>query len=188
MTQKSVDGATLEMLKVAKDQNLETVWDRWEKQQPQCGFGQLGVCCQICNMGPCRIDPFGGELRRGACGADADTIVARNLVAHDRRGTAAHSDHGRDVVHTLHLAAEGQGGYAIKDPFKLRTLAAEFGIKTDGKSDRGRRQGGRGLRRADVRPAGGRTPLDRPRAGQAAASCGASSASSRAASTARSSR
>ena len=135
MNQKSVDGATLEMLQVAKSQNIETVWDRWDKQQPQCGFGQLGVCCKICNMGPCRIDPFGGDLRQGACGADADTIVARNLVRMIAGGSAAHSDHGRDVVHTLHLAAEGQGGYAIKDPFKLRTLAAEFGIKTDGKSD-----------------------------------------------------
>jgi carbon-monoxide dehydrogenase catalytic subunit len=134
MTQKSVDGATLQMLKVAEGQNIETVWDRWEKQQPQCGFGELGVCCKICSMGPCRIDPFGGELRRGVCGADADTIVARNLVRMIAGGSAAHSDHGRDVVHTLHLAAEGQGGYSIKDPLKLRTLAAEFGIKTDGKS------------------------------------------------------
>ena len=135
MKQKSVDRATQEMIQLAQEQNLETAWDRWEKQQPQCGFGQLGVCCRICNMGPCRIDPFGGELRRGACGADADTIVARNLVRMIAGGSAAHSDHGRDVIHTLHLAAEGKGGYAIKDPLKLRRLATEFGIKVDGRSE-----------------------------------------------------
>ncbi|MBM3788716.1 MAG: anaerobic carbon-monoxide dehydrogenase catalytic subunit [Acidobacteria bacterium] len=135
MTQKSVDRATQEMIQIAADQNLEITWDRWEKQQPQCGFGQLGVCCRICNMGPCRIDPFGGEPRRGACGADADTFVARHLSRMIAAGTSAHSDHGRDVVHTLHLAAEGKGGYVIKDPLKLRRLAVEFGIKVDGQSD-----------------------------------------------------
>src|SRR5512137_1887070 len=135
MTQKSIDRATLEMIQIAQDQNLETTWDRWEKQQPQCGFGQLGLCCRLCNMGPCRIDPFGGEPRRGACGADADTFVARHLSRMIAAGTSAHSDHGRDVIHTLHLASEGKGGYVIKDPFKLRRLAVEFGIKVDGQSD-----------------------------------------------------
>ena len=135
MTQKSIDRATQEMIQLAQDQNLETTWDRWEKQQPQCGFGQLGLCCRLCNMGPCRIDPFGGEPRRGACGADADTFVARHLSRMIAAGTSAHSDHGRDVIHTLHLASEGKGGYVIKDPFKLRRLAVEFGIKVDGQSD-----------------------------------------------------
>ena len=135
MIQKSVDQATLEMIQIAEKQNLETTWDRWDKQQPQCGFGQLGVCCRICNMGPCRIDPFGGEPRLGACGADADTIVARHLSRMIAAGTAAHSDHGRDVIHTLHLAAKGEGGYVIKDALKLRRLADEFGLEVDGQSD-----------------------------------------------------
>ncbi len=135
MNQKSVDPATLEMLQIAENQHLETIWDRWEEQQPQCGFGQLGVCCKICNMGPCRIDPFGGRPQRGACGADADTIVARNLVRMVAGGAAAHSDHGRDVVHALLLAAEDKGGYVIKDPIKLRRVAAEFGVALDGHSD-----------------------------------------------------
>jgi carbon-monoxide dehydrogenase catalytic subunit len=135
MNQKSVDRASQEMIQHARDQKLETAWDRWDEQQPQCGFGQLGVCCKICNMGPCRIDPFGGEPRRGTCGADADTIVARNLARMIAGGAAAHSDHGRDVIHTLFLAAEEKGGYSIKDPVKLRRLASEFGIPADGRSD-----------------------------------------------------
>lgn len=86
-------------------------------------------------MGPCRIDPFGKGPQRGVCGADADTFTARHLARMVAAGTAAHSDHGRDVAHTLLLAAEGKGGYRIKDPVKLRKVAVEFGIGTDSKSD-----------------------------------------------------
>lgn len=50
------------------------------KQQPQCGFGELGLCCYSCGNGPCRIDPFGHGPKYGICGADADVIVARNFV------------------------------------------------------------------------------------------------------------
>jgi carbon-monoxide dehydrogenase catalytic subunit len=42
MRERSVDRATQEMLQRAKQERLETAWDRWEAQQPQCGFGQLG--------------------------------------------------------------------------------------------------------------------------------------------------
>jgi carbon-monoxide dehydrogenase catalytic subunit len=135
MRERSIDRATQEMLQRAKQERLETAWDRWEAQQPQCGFGQLGLCCRICNMGPCRIDPFGKGPQRGVCGADADTFTARHIGRMIAAGTAAHSDHGRDVAHTLLLAAEGKGGYRIKDPIKLRKVAAEFGIGSDTKSD-----------------------------------------------------
>jgi len=147
MNEKSVDRASLQMLQHAAKERLETAWDRWEAQQPQCGFGQLGVCCRICNMGPCRIDPFGREPRRGTCGADADTIVARNLVRMVAAGAAAHSDHGRDVAHTLILASEGKGGYEIKDPVKLRKVANDFGITPNGHTDQqiARELGERGL-------------------------------------------
>ncbi len=135
MKEKSVDKATQEMLQRAKKEQLETAWDRWESQQPQCGFGQLGICCRICNMGPCRIDPFGKGPQKGVCGSDADTIVARNLGRMIAAGTAAHSDHGRSVAHTLFLAAEGQGGYRVKDSEKLRRVATEYGIGLDSQGD-----------------------------------------------------
>ena len=53
------DPATADMLEYVKDKDMDLVWDRFEKQQPQCGFGDLGLCCRICSMGPCRVDPFG---------------------------------------------------------------------------------------------------------------------------------
>jgi len=50
-------------------------------------------------MGPCRINPYGEEPTLGVCGADADTIVARNLVRMIAAGASAHSDHGRKPDH-----------------------------------------------------------------------------------------
>jgi carbon-monoxide dehydrogenase catalytic subunit len=133
--EKSVDQASLKMLDKAAREGIETAWDRFEKQQPQCGFGLLGVCCRHCNMGPCRIDPFGDEPKQGVCGATADTIAARNLLRMIAAGAAAHSDHGRDIVTTLYETAAGETqGYSIKDEGKLSALAAEFGISEEGRS------------------------------------------------------
>jgi carbon-monoxide dehydrogenase catalytic subunit len=134
MAERSIDKASLEMLKKAAGENIVTVWDRLERQQPQCGFGLLGVCCRNCNMGPCRIDPFGDGPEVGVCGATADIIAARNLLRMIAAGAAAHSDHGRDIVNTLHAAATGEAqGYRITDEAKLQALAAEFGITTAGR-------------------------------------------------------
>jgi carbon-monoxide dehydrogenase catalytic subunit len=133
---RSIDPATHEMLVQAEELGIETAWDRYEAQLPQCGFGELGVCCRNCNMGPCRISPFEEEgPKLGVCGATADIIVARNLIRMIAAGAAAHSDHGRDIAHTLLLTAEGKGGgYEIKDEAKLNALAAEYGIETEGRS------------------------------------------------------
>lgn len=111
---------------------LETTWDRYKAMLPECGFGELGVCCRNCNMGTCRISPFEAQgPKKGICGATADIIVARNLIRMIAGGVAAHSDHGRDLAHTLLLTAEGRsGGYEIKDETKLKALAGEYGIET----------------------------------------------------------
>src|SRR5512136_2908907 len=97
---KFADRASKEMLKKANKENIEVVWDRYEMMQPACGFGELGICCKICSMGPCRIDPFGEGAQVGVCGATVDTIAARNLARKIAVGASAHSDHGRDVAHT----------------------------------------------------------------------------------------
>jgi len=133
--EKSVDPATRAMLLEAERAGIETAWDRFEKQQPQCGFGMLGVCCRNCNMGPCRIDPFGEGADRGVCGATADIIVARNLLRMIAAGAAAHSDHARDAVMTFKEMAEGKAqSYRIKDEAKLKALASEYNISTGDRS------------------------------------------------------
>ena len=94
----SADPATNEMVVIASDSQMQTVWDRYAAQKPQCKFGTEGICCKICHMGPCRITP---KAPLGVCGADADTIAARNLLREIAAGTAAHSDHGRHAgAHT----------------------------------------------------------------------------------------
>ncbi|GAB4347517.1 MAG: anaerobic carbon-monoxide dehydrogenase catalytic subunit [Candidatus Abyssubacteria bacterium] len=131
MKDKSVDKATLEMMEKAKCENICTAFERSDQQDPRCGFGELGVCCQQCYMGPCRVDPFGKGAQYGACGIDVDGIVARNIARATCSGAAAHSDHGRDIAHNLYMTAKGKTqGYEIKDTQKLVALAQELGIDT----------------------------------------------------------
>lgn len=118
----------------AREDGIETAWERHAAQQPQCGFCDMGLSCRICVMGPCRVDPFGEGPQRGVCGADADIIVARNLCRMIAAGAASHSDHGRDLVEVLAGVADGTArGYKIRDEAKLKKLAAEYGITADGK-------------------------------------------------------
>jgi len=132
---RSADPASVEMLDHIADKGLSVAWDRYEAMQPQCGFGQLGICCRNCTMGPCRIDPFGDGPSEGVCGATADIIAARNLIRMIGGGAAAHSDHGRDIAHTLLMAAEDDSSdYEPKDETKLRALAEELGVAAEGKS------------------------------------------------------
>jgi len=83
-------------------------------------------------MGPCRIKPKGPDDQSGCCGADRDTIVARNLARAIAGGAAAHSDHGRGIAKTLLLAAKGEApDFILSNTDKLTKLAEEFGINTD---------------------------------------------------------
>lgn len=114
---------------------VETVFERHQAQQPQCGFCDMGLSCRICIMGPCRVDPFGEGPQVGVCGADADIIVARNLCRMIAAGAASHSDHGRDLVEVLAGVAEGSaGGYQIRDEAKLKRVAGEYGVTVEDRS------------------------------------------------------
>jgi carbon-monoxide dehydrogenase catalytic subunit len=129
----SSDPATVEMVQIANTAEVSTVFDRYQLQHPQCKFGTDGICCRLCHMGPCRITP---KARLGICGADADTITARNLLREIAAGAAAHSDHGRMLVRTLKLVAQGKGGeYQIKDSRRLRGAARFYEIATEGRDD-----------------------------------------------------
>lgn len=121
-----------QMLKKAERDGVETAWDRLRQQSPHCGFGESGVCCRICTMGPCRV---GKKAARGVCGADADVIVARNFGRFIAGGAAGHSDHGRDCIEALHAVAHGHTkDYRISDQAKLLRIAAEVGIATEGRA------------------------------------------------------
>jgi carbon-monoxide dehydrogenase catalytic subunit len=131
---KYADKASQQLYKRAQEEQISTVWDRYDAMQPQCGFGTLGLCCRNCSMGPCRIDPFGDGPKLGICGADADTIAARNIARMVAGGAAAHSDHGRDIAHTLLLISKDPNAdYKVKDQRKLKAIAEIYGIETKDK-------------------------------------------------------
>ena len=130
----SRDKAVVEIWEKRKKENIEFSWERLKTQQPQCGFGTLGLCCRNCAMGPCRIDPFGEGPQVGVCGANRDTISARNFLRMVAVGASAHSDHGRAVAETVIKVARGEApGYEIKDEYKLIKVALDLGIEIEGK-------------------------------------------------------
>lgn len=131
---RTVDPAAAEMLEMAAAAHIETAWDRYKAQQPQCKFGNTGVCCRICIQGPCRIIPTKPGQDKGICGATAFTIVARNLVRYIAGGASAHSDHGREIAYTLLNTAEGKApDYKITDKEKLFKVAKKVGVAIEGR-------------------------------------------------------
>ncbi|MBN1431495.1 MAG: anaerobic carbon-monoxide dehydrogenase catalytic subunit [Methanomicrobiaceae archaeon] len=131
---RTIDDLAVKMIQHTMREGIETVWDRFEMQQPQCKYCSDGLSCSRCAMGPCRIIPE-HHRERGVCGADADLIVARNLLDTLTTGAAAHSDHGRDIVETLYKTGIGEAqGYEITDEVKLQKIAAELGVETSGRT------------------------------------------------------
>ena len=126
---EQMEQATESLLENGRKVGADSWQQRVKNQSPHCGFGEAGTCCRICSMGPCRITP---KSPRGICGCDVHGIVARNYVRFTAGGAAAHSDHGRQIMHTLYQTKEG-GAYQVKDPDKLRRLADEWGVESEGK-------------------------------------------------------
>src|SRR5512145_3072066 len=89
---KAIDPASVAMLEKAVADGASDAFARADAQGKSCSFGTDGVCCRLCHMGPCRLTE---RMPLGVCGANADTVAARNLCREVAAGSAAHSDHGR---------------------------------------------------------------------------------------------
>lgn len=132
---KSGDEISEKLVEWGEEHHLETCFDRAEKLK-QCPIGETGACCKVCHMGPCRLVGSNAEEdARGVCGATLPTVAARNMVRMIAAGTAAHSDHARDMAFTLLEAAnEETKDFQIKDIKKLYSVAGYLEIDIEGKS------------------------------------------------------
>ncbi len=129
---RTVDPAALQVIE-ASDGKVETSYDRYVNMQPQCNFGEQGICCRICLQGPCRITK---KASKGVCGAHDYTIVARHLIRMMCGGCAAHADHARHMTHVGEMMTEGKApDYKITDTDKLYAVADRIGVSREGKSD-----------------------------------------------------
>lgn len=106
--------------------SMETSHHRVEGQSTKCAFGLQGVCCRLCANGPCRITP---EAPRGICGANADTIVVRNLLRAVASGSGCYIHVVENTALNVRNAARNKE--EIKGMGALNRLASLFGIQEE---------------------------------------------------------
>ncbi|MBM7622601.1 anaerobic carbon-monoxide dehydrogenase catalytic subunit [Sporohalobacter salinus] len=107
---------------------VKTSFNREPQQSVKCGFGLQGVCCRLCSNGPCRITP---DSPKGVCGANADTIVARNFLRSVAAGAGCYLHVIENTARNLKEAAKGNYKTKIKDIDTLNQLAEIFDVKTE---------------------------------------------------------
>ncbi|MEA4826445.1 MAG: anaerobic carbon-monoxide dehydrogenase catalytic subunit [Clostridium sp.] len=105
---------------------FETSHHRVNSQAIKCGFGLQGVCCRLCANGPCRITP---KSPRGICGADADTMVARNFLRAVAAGSGCYIHVAESAAWNLKSTGENKG--EIKGEAALNRLGEIFEITED---------------------------------------------------------
>jgi len=129
--EETPDPAVREMLLHMQEIGCETAFDRFDAQKPHCTFGMAGICCKNCTMGPCKITK---KSPRGTCGADADLIVARNMLRHMGGAIGGHGGLGRESMLALKLAAERKIDLPIEGVGKILATAKAFGLEPEGQT------------------------------------------------------
>lgn len=127
---KSANEAAEQIIEWGESHKIETCFDRAQRLK-QCPIGATGACCKICHMGPCRfVGQNAEEEARGVCGATLPTVAARNLLRMAAAGSAAHSDHARDMALLLLAVASGETkDFQITDVRKLNRVAEILGVE-----------------------------------------------------------
>ncbi len=120
---------------------INLIQDRYHAQQPQCGFGIIGVCCRICNAGPCRIDPITNLPEKGICGAGIPLIVTRNWLRRVTAGAASKVFLVKSALEALKTAiTDGSNMPPLKEE-AIVNLSQQLGLfnqKNKGTSNIGR--------------------------------------------------
>jgi carbon-monoxide dehydrogenase catalytic subunit len=131
---KSANEAAEKIIEWGEAHEIETCFDRAQKLKP-CPIGEKGACCKNCHMGPCRfVGSNAEEEARGVCGATVSTVASRNLLRMAVAGSAAHTDHARDMAFTLLAVANGETkDFKITDVKKLYKVAGILEIEFEGR-------------------------------------------------------
>ena len=136
-TVEEFEAATARLLETGAKVGADSWQMRVKNQTPHCKFGEQGVCCRICSMGPCRITP---KAPRGICGCDVHGIVGRNFLRFTAGGAATHSDHGREICITLGHALPSVSHnvhYTKIHILKIRTFPSRRSLRSGGPDDLG---------------------------------------------------
>ncbi|MDA8226769.1 MAG: hypothetical protein M0T74_03535 [Desulfitobacterium hafniense] len=75
---KTAEPASRQYLLKAKTEGISLSWNNYESMLPQDGFSLLGLTCEKCLQGPCRLNPFRSE-NSTICGLDRDELVYSSL-------------------------------------------------------------------------------------------------------------
>lgn len=111
--------AAREMIEHLAEEGIDTLLDRFETQQPQCGYGLRGVCCRMCQWGPCRISE---RSPLGVCGRSMELIVAANMLRAVAAGTSAQTMHAHEMILTLRAVARGEISLSVQGAERLRQV------------------------------------------------------------------
>ena len=106
------------------DLPLETSFHRVESQELKCEFGLMGVCCRLCANGPCRVTQ---DAEKGVCGANADTMVARNFLRAVAAGSGCYIHVVENTARNLKKTAQEKG--SLPGLKALDRLCEMFDIK-----------------------------------------------------------
>ena len=120
-----------EMHEHLKSLDIPTIWDIQEAYdsdyfglKDRCAFGNWGLCCRNCDMGPCRLlseempeftKAIAPTINRSSCGKTKDSMVGSMYLQTIIRGTASHLGHTLHVLRCFSKVAEGKTSYIIKD-------------------------------------------------------------------------
>ena len=128
--------STAQMLQKGREEGVKTAFDRADEMSA-CPIGAQNACCKHCAMGPCRLSSKAPYEKVGVCGANIDTFQARGFARMVAAGTAAHSDHGREMSELFLTVAKGENpDFEIKEPGKLVAFAKDMGVETEGRAQK----------------------------------------------------
>lgn len=111
--------AAAEMIAHLDSQGIETVLDRLDAQGTQCSFGLRGLCCRMCQWGPCRISE---KSPRGVCGRTIELVVMANLLRAAAAGASAQTMHAREMLLTLRAVGRGEISLSVQSTQRLRDV------------------------------------------------------------------